>query len=198
MLTRALTNALRRTASLWHFWFELSLLITVVCSSFVVWQPLKQALALKDDEMDFKTCIDKLEVISKITGIVASIFALCALFLPSSIWKVAESQIAQIYGANGWVYYEVGEEREITKDGNFYLLKESPTGYYNEIEVGDKLRVVGNANFRSGKGSSEPKTFVLVGGDCVIITSKPRDEYSVKKAKSGGWLKVATSPCGLF
>ncbi|WP_155730436.1 hypothetical protein [Pseudoalteromonas luteoviolacea] len=148
--------------------------------------------------MDFKTCIDKLEIISKTTGIVASIFALCALFLPSSIWKVAESQIAQIYGANGWVYYEVGEEREITKDGNFYLLKESPTGYYNEIEVGDKLRVVGNANFRSGKGSNEPKTFVLVDGDCVIITSKPREEYSVKNAKSGGWLKVATSPCGLF
>ena len=142
--------------------------------------------------------INKLEILSKITGIVAATLAICAIFLPSFIWKPIESKIASIYGANGWVYYEVGENRKITNDGNFYLLKETETGFYEEIKVGDKLRVSGDVNFRRGPSSDQPRSFVLINGDCVIVTEQPRNKVDVQEAASGGWLKVATSPCGLF
>jgi hypothetical protein len=140
----------------------------------------------------------KLELLSKLVGILAAIAAVSAIALPASVWKPIEAKIASIYGTNGWVYYEVGNNRTITADGNFYLLKETPTGYYNEIEVGDKLRVAGDVNFRNGPSQEAPRSFVLINGDCVIVTKKPERKVNVTTAKSGGWLQVATSPCGLF
>jgi len=141
---------------------------------------------------------EKLEIVTKATGIVAALVAICALFLPSALWKPVESVIAMVYGTNGWVYYEVGKNRKITHDGNFYLLKETETGFYEEIKMGDKLRVAGDVNFRSGPGVEYPRSFVLITGDCVIITRPPKNKVDVENAESGGWLKVATSPCGLF
>ncbi len=142
--------------------------------------------------------MEKLELASKVTGIIAALVAICALFLPATLWKPIESVIAIIYGTNGWVYYEVGENRKITDDGNFYLLKETETGHYEEIEIGDKLRVSGNVNFRSGPGAEYPRSFVLITGDCVIVTRSPKNAVEVTDAESGGWVNVATSPCGLF
>lgn len=146
----------------------------------------------------FHAMVDKLEVLSKITGIVAAVVAICAVLLPAQLWKPIESVIASIYGTNGWVYYEVGKNRTITNDGNFYLLKETETGFYDEIQIGDKLRVSGDVNFRNSPSSDSPRTFVLINGDCVIVTETPSKKVDVQHAESGGWLKVATSPCGLF
>ncbi len=146
----------------------------------------------------FLAIFDKLEALSKITGIIAAVIAICAVLLPSSLWKPIESVIASIYGTNGWVYYEVGENRTITDDGNFYLLKETETGFYDEIQIGDKLRVSGDVNFRNGPTSDSPRSFVLINGDCVIVTETPSKKVNVQQAESGGWLRVATSPCGLF
>jgi hypothetical protein len=143
-------------------------------------------------------CIDKLEILSRVTGVVVALIAIFALFLPASMWQLAEAKIAQLYGANGWVYYEVGEARKLTEHGNLHLLKVTETAYYEEISVGDKLRVSGDVSFRSANGTDKPKTFVLINGDCVIVTSQPNNKIEVKKAKSGGWLQVSTSPCGLF
>ncbi len=70
--------------------------------------------------------MEKLELASKVTGIIAALVAICALFLPATLWKPIESVIAIIYGTNGWVYYEVGENRKITDDGNFYSKKQKP------------------------------------------------------------------------
>ena len=148
--------------------------------------------------MAFKLVLDKLEVVSKVTGIIVAIFAILAVLLPAFLWKPIEATIASIYGTSGWVYYEVGENRKITSDGNFYLLKESETGFYSEIEVGDKLRVSGDVNFRNEPTNSAPRSFVLINGDCVIVTNEPAHKVEVQEAKSGGWLNVATSPCGLF
>lgn len=142
--------------------------------------------------------VEKLESITKATGIIAALVAISAVLLPPALWKPIESVIASVYGTNGWVYYEVGENRTITDDGNFYLLKESETGFYGEIKVGDKLRVSGDVNFRNGPNLKAPRSFVLINGDCVIVTGSPNNEIEVKSAQSGGWLKVATSPCGLF
>lgn len=146
----------------------------------------------------FNAVLDKLEFLSKVTGILAAIVAICAVFLPAPLWKPIESRIASIYETNGWVYYEVGKNRALTNDGNFYLLKETVTGFYDEIKVGDKLRVSGDVNFRNGPSSDSQRSFVLINGDCVIVTETPRKKVEVSKAESGGWLKVATSPCGLF
>ncbi len=152
----------------------------------------------KEIKMIFKTLLDKLEVLSKVTGIIAAIFAILAVLLPAFLWRQIEAKIASIYGTSGWVYYEVGKNREITNDGNFYLLKESETGFYSEINIGDKLRVSGDINFRNGPTNSAPRSFVLITGDCVIVTNEPAHKVEVQEAKSGGWLNVATSPCGLF
>ncbi len=146
----------------------------------------------------FHTIVDKLEVLSKITGIIAATIAICVILLPAPLWKPIESVIASIYGTNGWVYYEVGKNRAITDDGNFYLLKETETGFYDEIQIGDKLRVSGDVNFRSAPSLDSPRSFVLINGDCVIVTETPSKKVDVQHAESGGWLKVATSPCGLF
>ena len=97
--------------------------------------------------------VERLELVSKVTGIISALIAISALALPASIWRPIESLIASIYGSNGWVYYEVGENRTITSDGNFYLLEETETGHYDEIRVGDKLRVSGDVNFRTGPGT---------------------------------------------
>lgn len=146
----------------------------------------------------FSVLVEKLEGITKATGIIAALVAISAVLLPPALWKPIESVIASVYGTNGWVYYEVGENRTITDDGNFYLLKETETGFYEEIKIVDKLRVSGDVNFRNGPNLESPRSFVLINGDCVIVTSRPNNEVEVKSAKSGGWLEVATSPCGLF
>ncbi len=152
--------------------------------------------------MEFKKValeiLDKLEILPKIVGVFAAILAICAVLMPSFLWKPFEAMVASVYGVSGYVYYEVGVNRKITSDGNFYLLKVTKTGYYDEIAVGDKLRVAGDVNFRSGPGREFSRSFVLFNGDCVVVTSTPKKEVKVEKAKSGGWLNVATSPCGLF
>ena len=138
------------------------------------------------------------DALLRTTGVLAALAAIAAVVLPTAVWKPIEARIATLYGTTGWVYYEVGENRTITNDGNFYLLKETPTGYYEEIDVGDKLRVSGDVNFRSEQGKNAPRSFVLIKGDCVIVIDTPADPVDVRQAKSGGWLNVATSPCGLF
>lgn len=159
---------------------------------------MNNATEAEPGESMFSVLLERLEAVSKVTGIIAALVAILAVLLPSVIWRPIESVIASIYGSNGWVYYEVGENRAITSDGNFYLLKETETGYYDEINIGDKLRVSGDVNFRTGPGSNHPRSFVLINGDCVIVTSNPKNKIEVETAQSGGWLEVATSPCGLF
>ena len=65
-------------------------------------------------------------------------------------------------------------------------------GLYHVTSRGDRREIFGVKLYYF-----YPK-YILINGDCVIVTSSPNNEVEVKSAKSGGWLEVETSPCGLF
>jgi hypothetical protein len=89
----------------------------------------------------------------------------------------------------------------LTDDGNLYLLKYS-SGLYDDIKKGDKLRAADAVYFRESATKKSRAMFHLNANDCVIVISDPKNEYKEPfkdpKAISGGWLRVATTPCGLF
>lgn len=70
----------------------------------------------------FETIMKLFENLSKIVGGIAALIAVLAIILPNFIWNPFEAKIASIYGIEGWVYYEVGENRELTNDGGLFLL----------------------------------------------------------------------------
>ena len=139
------------------------------------------------------------DVVAKIVGGMAALAAILAIVLPDDLWNPVEAKIAAIYGINGWVYYEIGENRELTNDGGLYLLKESDKALYADISVGDKLRVGHDVNVRQGPTNEFPPILVLEKGACVIVTEKPRHEkVGLSNAVSGGRLRISTTACGIF
>jgi hypothetical protein len=63
--------------------------------------------------------------------------------------------------------------------------------------MGDKLQAEDDQFLREQASKDGPLIFVLRKADCVIVLHKDH-EVPVTKAVSGGWLRVATSACGLF
>jgi len=153
---------------------------------------------MKWEVLKLKQLLEILEVPVKIVSSIVAILAIGAFISPKSIWSPIEALISQKFGISGWVYYEVGDHRSITEDGQLYLLKASSEGLYNEIQLGDKLRANSAVNFRQDKGLISNIVFLLNSNDCVIVISRPEDPVTPKQAKSGGWLQVSTTPCGLF
>jgi hypothetical protein len=112
-----------------------------------------------------------------------------------------------IYGVKGAVYYEVGSNGEAMfatgnqVDGGLFLLRNGARNY-DDLSWGDVLQAGTDKNFRSLDGPvgtipRNPKIFVLRPGECVVVLSKLL-ETQPKHAASGGWIKVATTSCGLF
>ncbi|MGN7612665.1 hypothetical protein ACQZV8_11335 [Magnetococcales bacterium HHB-1] len=144
--------------------------------------------------------INFLDSFSKIVGGVAAVTGFLAIVLPAWMWNPVEAQIARLYGIEGWVYYEIAEERTLTDDGGLSLLKSSEA-LYTDIKVGDKLRAGHAVNFRQEAGKKSLKIFVMNPGSCVIVTSPPKHEHKDFKDEnviSGGWLRVVTTACGIF
>ena len=142
-----------------------------------------------------------IEIPGKIVGFTASMVALCAFVLPRSIWAPVEAYIAQIYGVSGHVYYEIAENRALTEHGQLYLLKKSIGAKYDQIDRGDRLRAASAVNFRVDRNKDAEVLFTVQTGECVIVTAPPTHPLTQFKNTgviSGGWLDVATSPCGLY
>ena len=156
-----------------------------------------------------KSAIKALEIPTKIVAGVVSLVAIGGFIFPKLIWTPIEGLIAQHFGVSGWVYYEVGKnkkgDRALTKDGKLYLLKSS-NALYDDVKLGDKLRASSPVNFREDSTRRSRVMFHLNENDCVIVISDKKIPYSGRfvdtdaevKPESGGWLKVATTPCGLF
>ena len=51
--------------------------------------------------------------------------------------------------------------------------------------------------FRLEPNRTSRTVFLLQSGDCVIVLARVREE-PVQAALSGGWLRVATTACGLY
>lgn len=86
-------------------------------------------------------------------------------------------------------------------DGGLFLLRD---GYreYSDLRPGDVLQAGTAKNFRSLDGDAasldkNPKIFVLRRGECVVVLER-LVASTPTYASSGGWLKVATTACGLF
>ncbi len=147
----------------------------------------------------FENLIKIFELLSKVVGGVVALIAVLAIILPDFIWNPVEAKIASIYGINGWVYYEVGEKRKLTNDGGLFLLSDSPKALYNDIKLGDKLRVGHDVNVRQGPTNEYPVILVLEKGVCVIVTETPKHEKKdLVSAVSAGRLKITTTSCGIF
>lgn len=133
------------------------------------------------------------------------IFAILGLFFKSFDQYIARF-VSERYGFIGWVYYEVDNNGDPTEmngkaeeGGALYLLK---TGglKYSDIVAGDKFQAKSAVNFRDKPTAQDGSrtVFVLQTGECVVAIREPMTPVEVTPPKSGGWVRVATSACGLF
>ena len=127
------------------------------------------------------------------------------------------------FGVTGLLKYEIGTElndngvevngpMKPTSAGNLYLLRPGERGF-NDLRFGDVLQSKGPNRFRENTGCSRkipktdctttsPEIFKLHPGQCVVVLKKHQpdsggdDKHFINK--DGGWVLVATTPCGLF
>ncbi|MCF7779375.1 hypothetical protein GLP59_17350 [Sulfitobacter sp. M220] len=143
--------------------------------------------------------VNLLDILAKsVAGILATI-AFATLCLPV-FEKATSTFIAWRFGAVGYVYYEIGEDRkgalDVTGDGNLRLLS-ADRYLFEDIRWGDKLQSSDAASFRTGPSRSERSMFVLENPNCIIVFSRST-KIDVTDAVTGGWLYVGTTSCGLF
>ena len=140
-----------------------------------------------------------LDALAKSIAGILALIALATLCLPA-LEKAVSTFIAWRFGAVGYVYYEIGEDRkgalDVTGDGNLRLLS-ADRYLFDDIKWGDKLQSSDAALFRIGPSRTERSIFVLEKPNCVVVFSKSK-EIDVTDAITGGWLYVGTTSCGLF
>ena len=90
---------------------------------------------------------------------------------------------------------------QLKVDGGLFLLRNGDRDF-DDLGLGDILQAGTAKNFRTTEGDpsdvvENPKMFVLNRGECVVVLSRFLDSNPFQ-ARSGGWLKVATTSCGLF
>ncbi len=119
-----------------------------------------------------------------------------ALSLAPPIGTLVNVLTAWRFGVIGHVYYEIGGNRDLTKDGQFFLLRRG-SGDFRDLAFGDKLQAASEVDFHESDHNDSPTIFRLRQGDCVVVVWRDR-ELHVEFARSGGWLLVATTACGLF
>jgi hypothetical protein len=142
--------------------------------------------------------VEFLELCTKVLGGLLALFVLQSYLFPRFIWRHVEAWTAERNGLVGYVYYEVKENRGLTNDGQLFLLSDSKQGLYQDIRKGDRLIANSEVNFHMRPSLKDPLMYILKGGECVIVLEDPSNPVNVKNALSGGYLKVATTACGLF
>lgn len=155
--------------------------------------------------------------LTKIAGAFLVFIAICSA-IPIASGPI-KAVTGWLFGIQGAVYYEIGPNDDAmfasvdangdeVVDGGLFLLRDGNRDF-SDLSWGDILQAGTEKNFRSWReienGKAEdgaenvniPKIFVLREGECVVVLS-PIKERPPKQAKSGGWLRVATTACGLF
>ncbi|MGC1495585.1 MAG: hypothetical protein WA790_07240 [Sulfitobacter sp.] len=139
--------------------------------------------------------VEYLGTTARVSGGVLAVVAIISLFIPL-FEKTVTAFIAWRFGALGHVYYEIDAENEVTTHGQLRLLA-SNRFLFDDIKWGDKLQSATDVNFRDAPTKRSRTRFILSNPNCVIVL-KVGEPYPVEKAKSGGWLYVGTTACGLF
>ena len=151
---------------------------------------------MENGSMRSKTIRATAEQTAQTAALVAALLAIAGFLIPP-LGTLVNLITAWRFGATGYVYYEIGPNRTTTADSRWYLPR-AGSGTYADLAVGDKLQEEDDQFLREHPAKdASPFIFVLRKADCVIVLHKDH-EVTVQKAVSGGWLKVATSACGLF
>lgn len=115
----------------------------------------------------------------------------------SSLVGLVDEAIAPSRFAVGFVYYEVGEQGQLTEDGQLASLNGAPHPDYEDLNPGDIVRVASQVYLRPEARSNSIQERVFGPGQCLEIQQLaveiPRDE--LRTARSGGWLSVIPVPC---
>ena len=144
----------------------------------------------------------ELETATKAIGVAIAAIAILSFVIPP-LGTLVNVITAWRFGAVGYARYEVAPKESsrggnyLTPRGQFWLLSSDPGDDYQDLRIGDRLQAASPINFREDKDSDARIIFVLDKGDCVIVLGAD-DPVESEGARSGGWLKVATTACGLF
>ncbi|WP_144284217.1 hypothetical protein [Megalodesulfovibrio gigas] len=169
-----------------------------------------------------KRLIAALGMIPAVVVFVGAIYGILSFTLPTSWFCKIEAVKAQKLGLNAMAYYGVATNRSRSDQGQLFLLREDVDASIEHLQVGDKLRAASEVNLVSisnfgvdlyhgkdctNKPTLEKRTIsILQKDECVIVVSDEKMIISKEildctpgnKAISGGYIKVATTPCGLF
>lgn len=165
----------------------------------------------------FKAVISRIVVFcdsfAKIFAVGAIIASAFTLFNPSLAHWI-KTNLASSFGAQFVVKYEVefqvNNTAKLTQNGQLYLTRNGARGY-GDLKRGDVLLVASKQNMRENNGCATKEVcgqstvvLELKAGQCVtVLETLYRDDGTDGKAINlpridGGWVRVSTSPCGLF
>ena len=102
----------------------------------------------------------------------------------------------------GFVYYEIGDNGDVTEDGRLRLLRDGPAEY-SDLRVTDVLQAAGNdgivdgTNIREDAKATSRIKRTMAAGECVVVIAPPQVEIVTQDegVSSGGWLNVQTTTC---
>ena len=149
-------------------------------------------------------------------GIAVLIVIIGTAFPPVS--KYTKAMMSWRFGVNGVVKYELGTEgsanqypeRKPTSQGQLYFLGAAPIGMreWQNLSFGDVLQAKSQKHLRLEDACGEhqncgssPRIFTLLTGQCVVVLGRLYPDTSTSNSLAevqGGWLKVATTSCGIF
>lgn len=137
-----------------------------------------------------------LESAAKLIGTLTILITALSFVWPS-LGTTVSIATAWRFGALGHVYYEIGADQAPTADGRLFLLRPGDASFA-ALAAGDKLQAIDEINFREYARRDSRAIFRLRSGDCIVVLEKAEEKKNLQNALSGGWLKVATTACGLF
>ena len=141
----------------------------------------------------FKTYIETAEVFIKAVVIVLFALTLLAFILPP-VERWAKIALSWRFGSVGYVYYvtdKAGDPRDL------YKVTPGATTY-EKMSYGDILQARHSVNFRAEGTIASRPLFAVRKEACLIVISSPDKPIPPNGDYVGGWLKVATTACGLF
>jgi hypothetical protein len=96
-----------------------------------------------------------------------------------------------------YVYYEIGENGILTKEGRLAPVNQSTSKPYHQIGKSDIFQANSTVRIRNAPTGSADKTGVIALGECVQVVSAefPLSEEELGNAISGGWLNIEKVDC---
>lgn len=120
-----------------------------------------------------------------------------ATFAGKLLASAGDQLIATQRFSEGFLYYEVGKNGELTPHGQLVALPGEKLPDFNSLSAGLILKAKSTVYLRPKPTKDEDFTRVLGAGQCFEILKRDRELSSkdLRGAKNGGWLSVAETSC---